>query len=350
MAMQCPRCSFQDADNTVTVCPRCGVTMRFSLLADYKPVDEKDHFAAVKIDEPLGTNVRFKQWLKGVALTQFLALFFAAGAIGYVMVVRKIKPGDLLETDPNLRTQIMYGVPVAATILGVMMSCWGLYMSQFIGMIIGIAIAPILLAERLVIRSEVSVLEWMVLPIVLGVCGFLVGLLITGRLKSTPIETQYKPMDSWDRTAEARYEEIEPGPTTRINRLIAGFVGSILVFELIYMLMRSMLNPLYNHNTKMVESLLANDYRLPMEMMGALVAGTVAGSGSTWGKFQGLLGGLGFYGYCYYSKTPTNADEIIKVLVPCLFVGMIGGVIGRHVFGPYKMFRGPKIKPDATKL
>lgn len=281
---------------------------------------------------------RVTQWLGGVLWVQILTCF---GAITVMLLALSLggKPGPIEENHPTLLAASFYIVPLASVLLGVMVSVRGVYLAQLVGAAIGFAGMLLIFGERLYFGFPPAWHEWIVLPVLGAAVGFGTGLRVCGRLIIRE-EFEYKPIDSWDRTAKPRVRELNPRLGVRWKRLTFGYlVGAIASFVIPYMLGIA-LRPIYRFNEANVRNTMKLA-EIPIDVAVLFMAGVAAGSNTKSGATQGLLVGALIFAGRYLFGSMHTTDEVLVQLATCLIPAMIGGMVGRKIFRPTQIYHSP---------
>lgn len=306
-------------------------------LAD-KPVQEQ----TVRVEQILppgalqrlfqgATTVLFVHVLLAILLTIFILVLDGAGMEAQVLPAR----------SPVVYRLAGLLLPLAATALAVALCLHKVYLAQLVGAVAGAVAAVLILFERQALGLDPILADWVVFPLASGMVGFLAGLRVAGKLVVLPA-FEYKPVDAWDRDAKPVVRELPPPPMRVWNRLALGFavgLGCSLFLESAF---HFMLLPMYGYNRHSVGAVLAQ-IELLTNGLSFLLAGVAAGSGTRSGAVQGLACGALLYGFLSYFYPPQTYSEGTLELAGYLGTTMVGGMIGRRILGPIKVYGGPTL-------
>lgn len=333
MAMQCSRCDLIADEGEV--CPKCGGAMRLTLLAGMKR-EEKSKAAERASATTLGPAVRFRQWLLGMFAWQIATLVLAAPTL-YVLKLLRLEPSKLSETHPEILQAVLFVVPLVAIALATVVCQWKVYLAQLVGLAVGASAGLMVLGERVYLGWMPVWYEWLALPLIGTVVGFISGFVVAGPM---PVEEKvaFEPIDAWDRDTKAVAVEINLPASRRWNQLFFGvsvWVG--LLYGLRFLLVK-LITPVYRGNLGMVD-VIAHKAELPLLCFALFAGGVAAGSGTKTGFSQGLLTGLLILGLLYFFGYGNTEEFWLRVALPSLAAPTLGGMLGRKIFPPARVFR-----------
>lgn len=279
-----------------------------------------------------GALQRLGQWLAGLLWSQILVCF---GAVTVMLLAAASggPEGKIQETRATLLGLSLLIVPLASIYLAVIVALRGVYLAQLVGVAVGGSAGLIVLGERIYFELAPAWYDWLFLPVLGAGIGFVAGLRVAGQLV-VRAAFEYKPIDSWDRTARPSVRELDPRAQTRWNRLLFGLAVGIFASYVVPILVAYALKPLYGNEANTRSTL----YRLqlPMEMAALLFAGIAAGSGTKSGAAQGFLAGAGIFALrALFSGV--QVDWPIDLTI-CLVSATIGGLLGRWIFRPTQLY------------
>lgn len=301
-------------------------------------MDDLDKSATVKQKgtKPPGIIEQAANGLLGVlaihAIAWPMVLF-----LQFFLQPREIRVLDLHQTHWWLYLVLVLLILPLSVCVGILIGLRGVYLAQLVAVPTGVVAAIALLSELLYNGMPAPWYLWVIHVPVAGVIGFFSGLLVTGELKATEPDIEYKPIDAWDRSAQAAYIELDPPRGARFARLWMGFLLSLFLRVFLpWFIFAFFIEPAMGLNAAGAKALKA-DYELHLGC-GALFFGAVlSASGTKSGGAQGFLTALAFY----WTVEPWQEMNWLRLGI-YLFVGVLGGVFGRNVFGPTKVYRGRK--------
>jgi hypothetical protein len=212
MAYECINCE-------VTVdqagsCPKCGSLLRYTVLRDkmFNPEIERKVAPIAKKAGPPGVVARASHVLVGLVVT-----FVCAALLLFVSVYLfdKAVEGEQYDVSqhPFLTVYMPRMVPVLALLVGVFLSCRGYYLAQLQGAAIGLLSSILFLIGQRQIEGLPQALDFVLLPSVGVIGGFLIGLTVN---KPYVVDNEVKliEIDAWDKGAEIVGDDIK---TNSIN-------------------------------------------------------------------------------------------------------------------------------------
>lgn len=293
---------------------------------------QKIRLEAVK---PPSLARRVGQVAAGVLVVHCMAAFFAVSAI-FVLDLMDAEPLALASKQPGLASGLATGIPLLAVILGVSLSLRGVYLAQLVGLAVGILSTVAILLERQFLGWAPTLADFAALPIAGAGSGFLAGFLVTGKLVELP-EFEYKPIDSWDREAKPSYRELSPNVHLRWKKVFYGYIAGNLSASIIHWILRLILSPVFHHNPRSVDVAMER-YAFPVQALSLLIAGFVAGSDTKTGTIQGIAVGLALSASDLVRNRPESTEAGLARMASVLVITAIGGVIGRRLFHPYRVY------------
>jgi hypothetical protein len=266
-----------------------------------------------------------------------LTAFFLGSGYAALLGLRK-NPVEFFDSQPHVTMVALFASPILATIIGVMVGLRGVYLAQIVAVFVGSVASAMTLLVRLQIKVLPSpeMYEWIAIPLVAAVAGFLSGLRVGGRLQFEK-RMELRPVDDWDRSAKPRQVEVEPPASRRWWRLLFGIVAGVAVnLGLVNGIIQAV-KLLFKGNVAIIERTeeTVSSFTIYIALF---VAGLVAGSRTRAGLAQGLLCGLASFGVWYFAF-PVHEGDWPILLLTCIGMCTVGGVIGRFVFRPSRIFR-----------
>lgn len=324
MAMECRRCGYKDQKSTK--CPQCGAPMRLTLLGD---VEASPTQAArqSKMKGPPDLRQRLWQWFYCMVI---LHLFVYLLAIGTWFGARyfRLDPRAFPQNHPSGFALVATLGTLTAIVFALFFGARRIYLAQMLGLLVGTTGAAAILVERFFFGLLPAWYEWIALPIVGGIVGFVTGLKVTGPLEFGE-EIVYEPVDTWDRKTKPKSYEPEPTFATRRTRL---FAGILVAWFLPWPLGQALRLVLAAHRLNFFY----------VDLFGLFVGGVVAGSGTKSGMVQGFMTGLAFFGLMFVWDVlvghRADSVQLMERLTSYLVVGVVGGLIGRRLLGPPRVY------------
>ncbi|QDU60986.1 hypothetical protein Pan216_18390 [Planctomycetes bacterium Pan216] len=343
MPMECPRCQFITDDANRSICPECGARMRLSLLRDVQENAAKPMNLQEK--EP-GLFSFVGQWLIAFILSQVIIAF---GGYAFILCVALMgtKPVNLPTTHPAIFICGTYAVTLVGVAIGVMMALPRVSLAPTIGLWVGLA-SPIgmMLMRDFLIEWNAPWTDWVLLPALGTVVGYLFGVRAAAMPeKVEPEEDPLAPPKEAEALNAPQFSEMRVRFSVRWAQLCLGvLVGRFAdggLNSLIRLLMRlkSGLNP------ATIEGMLS-DSQLLLSGIAYLLGGMLAGAWTKSGFIQGMLCGFGIYGLRLVLVLFGYASVGLPELAFMVFIASIGGMIGRRLFPPYRLYRGHHDRPD----
>lgn len=280
---------------------------------------------------------RVGQCLAGVLWAHFVMAMLALGLV--VANVSQAEKIPLDQAHPTFFAVALFVIPLLGIVAGTMVATRAVYLAQLVGIAIGIVTSLAFLGERVAFGFSPQWFEWIVLPGLGAVLGFVAGLRVGGPLVLQPA-VEYKPIDAWDREAQPKIQEMNPRISMRWSRLLYGIAVGLASSYGVRFLLAVLLRPLYRFNEANVQIVLSN-LDLGVRGVALLLGGIVAGASTKSGKAQGFLTGLAIFLLRFYFTPPKTNQDLITDLALCLIVATIGGMIGRKVFHPTHIYHSP---------
>lgn len=334
MPMLCPICGHFETSKEES-CPKCGSGMRYSLLAGVK-VESDGQRIHLNTGGP-NWNDRANQVIQAVLWTCVIAAILAFLAL-LAVAVSHLEPANLAHEHPQLFQTIAACIVLLATAIGVRSQLQDVYLAQIVAPLVGVLAAATVCVVRAYIGIPTNWYEWLVIPAA-GVLAIPIGLRIGGAVqKEETIELT--PIDSWDRKAKASECEINPPSGQRFQRLLAGWlVGLVLVYAM-PALVRFLIGPFLKNPGLLDHVMLRADLLLFGVALAS--AGMWAGSGTRHGLVQGALAGILVFGAVQFLTPSDNVQQAFLQGVLALLLASFGGIAGRWIFRPYRIFGRPK--------
>ncbi|MFO0949417.1 MAG: TIGR04086 family membrane protein [Planctomycetota bacterium] len=281
---------------------------------------------------------RVGQCLAGVLWAHFVILMLILG-LTVAAITSADKPAPIQQSHPTLLSIAFFCIPLLGAAAGTMVATRMVYLAQLVGIAIGVVTSLAFLGERAAFGFAPAWFEWLILPPLGAVLGFISGLRVGGPL-IVQQTVEYKPIDSWDREAQPNIKEMNPRVMMRWNRLLWGIGVGLASSYGIRFLLGMILRPLYRFNDANVQIVLTNA-DLGIRAAALLLGGIVAGASTKSGKAQGFLTGLAIFFLRFYFTPPRSNEDLLLDLAICLVAATIGGMIGRKVFHPTHVYHSP---------
>lgn len=330
MPMLCPICGHFEGTKEES-CPKCGSAMRYSLLAGVEVESDKTTFR-LSTGGPTW-NDRWNQVAYAVLWTMVVAAGLAFLAL-VAIAISPFEPASLAREHRPLFQTIAACVVLLATAIGVRSRLDGVYLAQLVAPLVAVLGATGVCAVRAFIGIPIDWYEWLVIPAA-GVLAVPIGLRIGGTIEPDK-QVELRPIDSWDRKAKAAEWEIHEPPGQRLQRLMTGWlVGLVLVYALPW-LIRFVVGP-FLRNPGLLDVV---TLRAELLLFGVALAsaGMWAGAGSQRGLVQGLLVGALVFGAEQFLTPGSNGHSVFVQGLLAVLLGGVGGVVGRRIFRPYRLF------------
>jgi MFS family permease len=331
MPMLCPICGHVE-HSTEEVCGKCGSAMRFSLLAGLNIEDDSQ---TIRLgDEGLPTWKDRVQQVASTVLLQFLlASALTAAAVVFVATWLQQEESPIRERS-HLLAALFGAAALLSTAVAVRWRLCGVFLAQIVGGTAGAMGCAVLYGAKAFLGVPVAWFEWLVVPACAAV-GFWVGLRSAGAIAASEA-IELKPIDAWDRKAKPTVIEIAPPASRRWRRLLFGAgVGLILVYALPFAAYLLFAPFLRNAGLWAVASTRAELLTTAAAFFGG---GMLASSGTRSGAVQGLLAGLLSF-WTVQVLTPWHGSDVVLLFggFAAIF-GALGGIVGRRIFGPYRVY------------
>lgn len=351
MPMLCPTCEYHE-ETTESVCPKCGSPMRYSLLAGLDLPTDNSGVIRISNHQADSLSQRLGQVLLGIVWTNALAVGIAFLAL-LGLAFSSLQPETLAVDHPALFHTLAMGTALLAAIGMVLLQFRGVYLAQVAGGIAGFLGVAVMQSARLYLGIPLAWYEWFLVPVA-GVASFAVGLSVAGRMEAE--ETfEFKPINSWDKNARPTEWVIAPPVSRPWNRLIAGVLVGLILWNGLGGILAMLLGPLLKNPTVLAVAMARVEW--PLRFLACFAGGMTAASGTRSGFLQGFLAGIFLLGL-QQAITPATSMEELVVLIFLVFLGsVLGGIFGRKIFRPYLLYgnaRGvasappPKAEPVAA--
>ena len=207
-----------------------------------------------------------------------------------------------------------------------------------VGLAIGASAGLTTLCERVYLGWMPAWYEWLALPVGGALVGFVSGFVVAGPM---PVEGNGRVRTDRRRgiatRRRSRSRSIFPLHAVGTDFALEYPSGSASGTGLSFLLVQFM-TPVYRGNMGMV-NVIAHKAELPLLCFALFAAGVAAGSGTKTGFSQGLLTGLLILGLLYLFKYGNPEDFWLRVALPSLTAPTLGGMLGRKIFPPSRVFR-----------
>lgn len=292
-------------------------------------------FERVSEVKPPGLSQRLSQCLIGVAGAH-VALALLTAMIVISLPSLEMDARELPAQQPAIFAFLGVATPLLAIALSIATVSRGVYLAQLVGIGIGLATATLVLLERWAVGMPTPSTVLLALPALGPAVGFVVGLRVAGELTVLPA-FEFKPIDAWDKKSRPKSYELDIKGATRWRKIVIAVVVGYIVQVAYRFALLVLLRPMYGHNSKYVVALLAGIDPF-LEALVLAGAGMIAGAGTRHGVAQGLWCGVGLTVVNFLASRPdTLADGIVTALT-IVIPAMVGGVIGRYVFRPTRVY------------
>ena len=343
MPMLCTSCEHVD-NSTEALCPKCGAAMRMSLLAGLKFEDDDSDTIKIKDGETPSLGMRIQQVLMGIVATNVTAVGLAFIAL-LVIALSPLTPETLAADHPFFFHLMAGGIMLAAPLLVVAIQLRDVYMAQFIAAIIGAAGTLIIAFTRLYVGIPITWYEWLIIPVATGL-SFLVGLKIAG--KPAVVEVfEFKPINSWDKKSKPTEKEIAPVSAKPLNQLILGVAVGLICWNGLGALLAMLLKPLLRNPALLQTSMSRVEY--PLQIVACFAAGMVAGASTTAGFFQGFFAAIMLVVMRQLINPSESPEELIIEMTLIIIATSVGGLYGRRIFRPFRIYGNARIAQQARK-
>lgn len=335
MPMLCPICGHVEHSKE-EVCGKCGSAMRFSLLAG---LSFEDDAQTIRLgDEGLPTWKDRARQIASTLLFQFLAASALSAAAVALVAISPQRGAAPIHEKSFLFAGVFGCIALLSTAVAVRGRLRGVYLAQLVGAVVGALGGAFLCGARAFLGVPVAWFEWLIVP-ACGAVGFWVGLKSAGAVAASEA-IELKPIDAWDRKAKPMEIEIAPPSSRRWRRLMIGAgVGVILVYAL-----PSLVHLLFAPFLRNAGLLAVAEARAQLLMQAAAFfgGGMLAASGTRAGAVQGLFAGLVSFWVVQILTPWQGSDGALIAGCSAALFGALGGVVGRRVFGPYRIFGNAK--------
>jgi hypothetical protein len=332
MPMLCTACEHVE-ETTETVCPKCGAPMRMSLLAGLEFEDDHSGVTRIKDGETSSLASRIQQVVLGTVAVNATAVGLAFLAVVGI-ALSPHSPETLSKDQPFIFHSIALGILILAPVIVVFLQLRDVYMAQFIGAAIGFLGTTIIAITRVYVGIPIAFYEWLAIPTSTALC-FLVGLQRTGTPAVAEV-FEFKPINSWDKKSRPSEKELTPASSKPLNQLLLGVLVGLVCWNGLGAVLAMLLRPLVRNPTLLQTSLARVEY--PLQIVACFAAGMVAGASTRAGFAQGLFAGILLVIMRQMFDPSEGIEELIIQLVLIIAATSIGGVYGRKIFRPYRIF------------
>lgn len=332
MPMECLRCNYVSDDLEMQVCPECGSRLRLSLLRAHMGKNE----GSVKVTQTsndVGFGGRFQLWFLGMVVMGSLAGLFAFLFLILVQVMG-MDINTLSADEPGYYYAGSFGIPLLALAITVVICLHKVYLAQLVAATLGLTGSLMILGVRTFLGFDGPPWEWMALPLLAAMVGFMFGLKTAGELEITEhIEVEDK--DAWDPSSQSITEEIAGTPFLRWMRILtATFVAQRILAQVLGWLM--FLVPKFDPSAE-VDTV--------FYFSSILLGGVIASYEVRWAVLAGFLSGMVYAFLNYLAEAirlwdmPLDEEIILTTFFSVIF-STLGGYMSKKLFPPPKIHRG----------
>jgi MFS family permease len=344
MPKECLDCRFVTVNDEALQCDRCGgERLRFSMLAGMKFREQKAEAARTKIgDDDRPSTLERARLAVVYLLASQVAAFILLGAAVFST------PNDEVPKDQSfeqLLTTIgeLYpaatlvgavALPALAAGVGVVFALRGVYLAQQMGLALGPVAALVSLAAFEALGGATPIPAWLFAPILASGISFFAGLRMTGFIRASGDEAktiEYKPIDSWDREAKAKYSVLRVARQGHYKKLTVGLTAGA-VSSYLFPFLLSALSGATPGELRVANAVFG--------WTGVCIAGGFAAAGTSAPFLQGALAGVLMYFVRHYAHFHVITPESMFQAWLHVAAGIAGGVAGRTFFPPPRVVRG----------